>query len=319
MPTDLARYGLQENPYITDRALDPRLFHDDKLIEVDGFSNIPQIDQHIREAIDNGQPPVFMITGKSGTGRSSLLNYVLLQYCTLSETDPQKLIVPKREYKGHDKVYTMKQWFGFLRSEINKKKIGISDETKADLQTYLLDPLEATLEPNFQDISNRISEEIAIAPYESKFACCIEDVEDFTIVDAALSIFAGVGTVCVFTVKDYNEQQDQIISPFREKCKRLTGSAILELNPLSGHEVSQLVDVVWSRASQLDNPFDLGCVAKVFGNRPRSIGMALTIMADLITEKLVHHPVGAPWPEAQELAFSCDQLKKLVPILETKV
>jgi hypothetical protein len=258
-----------------------------------------------------------MITGKSGTGRSSLANYVLTQYCLLSKIPFDNLIVPKREYEGHDKGYTLRQWFNYLRTEINKRKIGLGQETKDDLTRYLANKDEFSLEPNFQDIANRISEEILTETRPHKFACCIEDVEDFSIVDAALSIFAGVPTLCIFTVKDYPDQQE-IIAPFREKCKKLTGSALLELSPLSGHEVSKLVEDIWTKSSELKNPFDLACIEKVF-KKPRSIGLALTIMANLIDDKLANHPEGAAWPHAPELAFTCDYLKRLVPKLEQRV
>lgn len=321
MPQGLARYGLNRNPYFNNSALDPLLSPDDRemLVEVDGFERITNVNEHIKNAIKNKKTPFFMITGKSGTGRSSLSNYILRQYCEAVRIHPENLIIPHREYRGYDKIYTIKKWFGYLRAALNDKKIPLNKEIKEDFQTYLADTVEATLEPNFLDIANRISAELAIAPHNRGFACCLEDVEDFTIIDAALNIFSGVPTICVFTVQDYSDQQRGIIAPFREKCKKLTGSDILELTQLSSSEARELVASVWTKCSELENPFDLDCIEKVFRGKHRSIGLTLTVMAKLIDHKLAHHPDGNAWPDATELAFTCDQLRGLVPLLEERV
>jgi hypothetical protein len=317
MPEGFERYGLTCNPFYSERALDPLSSGADEslLVDVDGFGSIPKVDKFLQAAIDKGEAAFFMIIGKSGTGRSSFANYVLTRYCKLKDIDPKNLILPQREYSGHNKVVIFKKWFGFLRTQLNQKKLSLGPELKADFQTYLEKTDEATLEPNFQDLALRVSDLLS-GSGKYGFGCCLEDVEDFKIIASAVEIFTPVPTVCVFTVKDYNDEHKEIIAPFRERCKKLAGGEIFELSQLSAAEVRKLVDRRWSSSCDRANPFDLECVEEVFGDRHRTIGLTLTLMARLIENKLANHPIGEEWPDADELGFTCEQLHGLVPSLE---
>src|SRR5829696_7221174 len=99
MAEGLARYKLNKNPFRFDRALNPLEYQEDEqlLVHVDGFGGIDDIDEYLQTAINAKRAAFFMITGKSGTGRSTFANYVLARYCSLTGIPTNKLIVPDRE------------------------------------------------------------------------------------------------------------------------------------------------------------------------------------------------------------------------------
>jgi hypothetical protein len=229
-------------------------------------------------------------------------------------------------YDGHDKVFIIKKWMGYLRARINQKRLELPDALWQKFQSYLTETKEETLEPDFQDVTGRISAELGRPEVGYGFACCLEDVQDFKIIAAAMEIFETVETVCIFTARDYYNVQNDIIAPFNAKAERM-GGVTYELNLLSGFDVRKIVETRWKETSACGmkekcvcrNPFDLDGIVEAFNDKPRTIARSLLLVAELLEDRVRNLPAGACWPDDPNLGFSSSHLKLSVPDLDKKL
>jgi hypothetical protein len=224
--------------------------------------------------------------------------------------------------RSHDEYTTFKSWLIYLLNDIDEISpiVNLSEGLITTINSAERDIMEAV----FQGVIRRISNNMASAIPLAGFGCCLEDIPTFKFISAALSIFGKAQTVCVFTAGDYEEWQREVIQPFKKKIGSKTES-IVELSPLIGEQVEILVHERWRSASEHENPhnieqhaspFDLEGIKDAFGLKPRPIGKILSIVAKLLELKAPTYENGPPWPEAEHLRFSAEELRENVRILE---
>src|SRR5262245_2529987 len=118
----LDRYGLENNPYRV--KLDPLSTdnHGTWVARVDGFAKLKSIEDDLEKAVNQKQSRFFLVTGRSGTGRTCVANYILARYRDLRGIPPERFLVPPRNVNTHDEFITFKSWLIFLRTAINNLK-----------------------------------------------------------------------------------------------------------------------------------------------------------------------------------------------------
>lgn len=315
----LCRYGFTENPYLRGE-LNPLSSATDGelLVRVDGFSKLDELDLALKNAVDQRHPLFFLVSGKSGSGRSSAANYIMARYCYHRGIDRSRFIIPNRQAAGYDKLAIFKKWFTFLRTAINVKRITLPQDLKDDFDSYMKNADPDTMEGSFQDLALRISAELGdlpTPPGPAGFGCCLEDVKTYDIINSALQIFDTVNTICVFTVGDYEEGKTEVIGPFLQKAKSFSGKAI-ELSLIQGADVLTVVEERWKKVCAHPSPFDAQGIEQAFSDKPRPVAQVLSLMGKAIDMKLVQFPNGPPYPEAEELRFSAIQIAESVKFIE---
>ena len=81
MPTGLARYGLEQNPFLYGELNALRDEVAERLLaRVDGFQVIDTIDAKVDAAVAKNQPLFVMVAGGEGSGRTSLVYWLLWTY-----------------------------------------------------------------------------------------------------------------------------------------------------------------------------------------------------------------------------------------------
>lgn len=321
---DYTRYGLQDNPF-RKRELDPlnNPADESELAEIDGFStHKPQVDAILEAAVKEKGPAFFLVAGNSGTGRSSVANWILARYCDLRGIERNRLIVPRRKVSNRDDFDTFLNWFAFLHNSIG-------DKEEIDLGKKLGDALEAvantvqrvTMVPKFSDLAKRLSTTLTAqksangTAMPAAFGICLEKIEEYRIIRTAIDIFEDVPTVGVFTTFDLANVGKEAVDLFRQGSGRTRH--VVELGSLSAPEVVTIIGKRWSDASKYPDkpPFDPNAIEQVLGHPPRTPGRILVIMARLIDFKLGEH-LGS-YPDNVNLFITAAQLRQHILNIET--
>ena len=326
MIPDYTRYGLKANPYRTGE-LDPLSNPSDenRLAEVDGLQKHKQtVEDALQMAVASGQPAFFLVAGSSGTGRSTVANWILSRYADFRGLPRPRLLVPKYEVDSRDDFNTLLNWFAFLGNRI-------CDEDDIDLGENLTDSLDKladtvkreTMVPAFSRIARRVSialeaqKNATVANHPAAFAVCLEKVEEYSIIRAVLNVFKDVKTVGVFTTFDLENVGKEVVELFGK-----TGGParhVIQLNALTAREIATVLCKRWRDASQLpgDLPFDTATIEQTLGKSPCSLGRVLRLMSRLIDIKLAAEPLSpSTWPNNPNLRLTADQIEQFIPILE---
>lgn len=309
IPKGLIRYGLDDNPF-KPRILDPlsRQNDSDLFVRVDGFNKLDSIREQFDKTIKNNKPLFCLVAGRNHTGRTSVANFILAEYCKQQNLPHDKLIVPKRIVDNHDEFTLYKRWLVFLSNEIRRRKINLPQQLQNDIREEIRAVDRDIFEATFQDLTYRISDSLS---ENTSFGVCLENVPTYQIIKSAMEIFELTNTVVIFTVDDYSETRQNVIDPFKAAAKEKDNLMIIEITPLNGQDVCAVVQHRWSYVSGEPNPFDIGGVKQAFSDKERPLGKALFLLAQLLDVKNGININGPKWP-AEELKFSSDELCQLV-------
>lgn len=313
----LARLGAKVDPYPPKSAIDPFTtgMPCDLLARVSSFEQLDRIDARLHRAIDEERPAYLLVTGRSGSGRSSMANCIMARYCHHRNLPLDHFILPNRNAASNcAKLSAFKAWFTALRNDIFRRKLSLSKNLTERIPEYLKESDDDTMEANFQYLALEIAEELRAIGAEGRapylFGCCLEDVKSYAIIKAALDIFREVQTVCIFTVGDYDNERMEIIDLFRTKH---VGERFVQLHPLLGHDASRLLQRRWELllGSDCPFPFDADELATALGDKPRTVGKILTLMNIMLQMKLNSTPPGEPWPHDPALRFTAAELRNI--------
>src|SRR5262245_24008167 len=106
MADGLARYGLNDNPFCMKLKPLEQAQHEQWLVRVDGFKELDEIDNYLKQEAAQDKPLFFLVTGRNGTGRTCAADYILARYRHYLQIPVDRFIVPDREVNNHDVVDT---------------------------------------------------------------------------------------------------------------------------------------------------------------------------------------------------------------------
>lgn len=308
MPFGFARYGLEGNPFRIELKPLAKADHEEMVVQVDGFRKLPEIDDYLKQMASREQPLFFLVTGRNGSGRTCVADYILARYRYHRQIPPERFIVPDREVSNHDVYETFQNWMIYLHNELDALRPLVK------LEENLLDRIQrtqpATMEAVFQGLMTSIHKVSKAG--DAGFGCCLEDVLTYNFINSAFKIFQKTQTICVFTAKDYEEWQKQVIEPFHQRAL----GHVIELSPLVGQHVQILVEQRWQQIANSPSPFDAEGLADAFDKKPRTIGRALKIVSKILAIKVPLHIEGGIWPHDETLRLSHKELENFVRTLD---
>lgn len=283
-----ARYGLKENPFEV-RPLNPQVDPEDlkRIVRLVKF-HLDDIDNTLQNKIDAGEPVFFVVSGKSGTGRTSVANYILTRYRDLKGYE--QFVIPPVTV-NHSVPDVFRNWMLRLRGGIRQKKLDIGELSKSILDQVQTTP-DNLLNSVFLDLALEVSQALDQLNPKAGFGVYLEDIPTMDLFEAAMDIFRDSSTACVMTVSE---------SALAVMDKKPAVDVHIALEEIEGRDVWEIIDKRW--VGNAPNPFDPNGVVKAFDQK-LSIARAMVLMRKILATMLDYHPHGDEWPRATELHFS---------------
>src|SRR5262249_49489567 len=110
----------------------------------------------------------------------------------------------------------------------------------------------------------------------------------------------------------YPTWRPHIITPFGQRSRKSYDKRLIELSMLGGAEARALVKHRWEIVSKLDMPFDPADVEEVFTDKARFVKGVLKLMSYAFDERWLGKNEGDPWPSAQDLFISSEELRRRI-------
>lgn len=296
----LVRYGLVKHPFGDDLAnflICPNLLP--FYVEVEGFAEQkPRIDNWAGSQITRSQ--FFLIYGYSGTGRTSVSNYIAEKFPVPQNGNLLKVSIKVPDADHFGALHKWMREFGFkakqskilfpptfntsFEAEIKNRQEPHSDETA--YKSLLFDAL-AELKANnkrlvaiFENVQN---------PLMFTFAQAVFDPPGDPPPDIVLVIFTT-------SAADYRNE-------FQKLNPKPSGLPPIELRPLSGPDVLEFISQRWKQVeAPLPHPFDGQAVVEAFNVAKYPVGRvvkALEYILDMKIENL--KPGESCWPHDESL------------------
>lgn len=309
MPCGLDRYGLRDNPFRL--RLEPLVqsLHEDMVVPVDGFRKLSAIDEYLRQTANQEKPLFFLVTGRNGTGRTCVADYILARYRHYRQIPAERFIVPHREVDDDYVFQAFQSWLIFLYNGLSDLR-PVVKLLDVNLLSKVQAASETTMEAIYQGLMTSLHK--VVANQNVGFGCCLEDVPNYGYISAAFKIFQKTQTVCVFTAKDYEEGRTKIIEPFKQKAM----GQVIELSPLVGQHVKTLVEQRWRQTTQSPSPFDPEGLANAFDIKTWTIARALWLASKILEFKVPLHIDGGQWPQDETLRVSPNELEHYIRTLD---
>lgn len=289
------RYGLNENPFQWADALD----QPDHFLTVEGFGEQrPIIDNFKRGKLKKTH--FFLIHGISGTGRTSVSNYVAHRYA--DGLTPLKVNYGVNDEAHRDTFHKWMEKFSLAADlanipEIPKYFKEIEDRASATEAKYT-----KFLYQSLQELA--VKKRPLVAVFED-----VRNAELFELVrtifdpdlDPALPDFPLV----IFTCSD-----EAISNRFGNLNPKPVGpNEPIKLRALNGQDVLNFIDQRWRRASNHpEHPFDTASIVRVFNDQQYPLKRAIHALNSIFEEKVQNLPAGGDWPTDERLKIRADEI-----------
>lgn len=312
MAKGFARYGLASTQRPFKPAIDPlsREKTASLFAKSLGSALSERVDACIDSALNESKPALFLVTGASGTGRTSVTNFILSRYSSKIGVDAKNLIIPNGGTVNHDILFVYRNWLKALEDGIAEKFIPLNDRLAAKLDSEILRNDAGTMAPGFRGILRQLAQVLKSHQQPHAYACRLDNVPTIDFFTAAHEIFAGIPTLCVFTAVDNASHQVAVIQPFRqhfaeEQC------CLIELERFKGASVASVVAARWEVESTAPIPFGTNGLTNGFDDIERPIGRILRLVEQMLLFKTTRYGEGPIFPASPELAFGDDEVAAL--------
>lgn len=288
-----ARYGLKGNPFIP-RPLNPRENPEDsnQIARLVKF-HLDDTDGTLQAKIKAGEPAFFLISGKDGTGRTSIANYILTTYC--QSAGYNQLIFPEIEKLNHNADDVYRDWMLRLLTALDRADIDIGSELYNNIsnQVTLQNTPPSLLNSKFQSLVIKLTR--AMDPLHACLGIYLENIPTLELFDTARDIFRYSHAICVMTISE------SVLAGLQKKVQGDHTHIVLE--EIEGADVWEVIEKRWT--GYPPNPFNKNGVIKAFSQRV-PIARAIVLTGKLLMNMLDFNPQGNEWPHAKELEFHED-------------
>jgi hypothetical protein len=310
MGTELPVYGLSENPF-EPRVLDPLNTPRDAelLVYVDGFQVLQGLEVPLSEhPRTEGRPIFFFVVGERGTGRTSAANFLVYRWAQQAGIESNQLVVHPSTAGADPADKILYNWVLFLRNKILERNLELQDSTQ-DRLTELERARPDALIPALQWALHMMDKDLE--KLHSAFAGIIEQLKVVDLVTMAVDTFGQSGTIVVLTAERSQTLLEEFDSVIDRRIVR-----VVELTPLSGPEVSTVVEKRWREYSNDPNPFDPSGMATAFSDKRRPIALVLRIVSTMLRLKQIDFASLDPWPASRQLRFDGNEIREKLRIIE---
>lgn len=294
------RYGLNQNPF---RPVEP-LEQPPHFLSVEGFGEQRQmIDDFVIG--ENARGSFFLIYGVSGTGRTSVANYVAATLARGSVLLPVVKLVKDSAHK--DTVHEWMEAFAYkatLVEHINEiqgyfDNIGArADASVIRYVTFLNNSLQELMARNrrlvaiFENVTN--PELLALA--QEVFDPEVAPYPDFPLV--------------IFTSSDESVQKG-----FANLNPRPAGPDTIQLRSLTGQDVLVYISEKWQKTgAPQPHPFDAQKIVMVFDKQQYPLRRVIQALDAIFEEKVRRLGPGGNWPTDDSLLIGGEDIA--MPMLE---
>ena len=300
-----ARYGLQDNPFGGElvNPLDcPN--HLSYYVTVDGFGEQkPKIDDWAGKPMTKTQ--FFLISGYTGTGRTSVCNYIAEKFrCNYIEDDPQNdrnILKVNINIRDEDHIGALHNWMEKLPRMANLKRVKFPPEVKNAFKEEIRNqkpPRSVTL---YQELLYNVVKELSAKNW--RLVAIFENVVNpqiFTLVrevfddpDAPLPDIA----LAIFTTKIKNLYED-----FEKINPRFPS---IGLRVLTGKEVLEFISQRWEQVqAHSPQPFDDHAVKDAFNTAQYPFRRVVDALEYILNQKIKNLKPGGDWPTDKSLKLS---------------
>jgi hypothetical protein len=296
---DYDLYGLTRgNPYVN-RPLDPGYEVDRPLfLPLEVLPPEDVITAHIARTATAGGSTAFLLSGRSGAGRTSLAHKIMHLYREARGIGDTFHIVRYKKV-DHNSFTRVSEIIKDIRNEVCRKHMNRWDEltqripdrddrdlTRLDLQTRA-------------DYLAFVMQNVKPAMH---FALLIDGIQDDAFMDTLAVVFRYVPAVVVVTRNAYDTADTVSAQRLSERPEWQEWAMHLELRPLTGPDVERITVNRWAAAAgDLVCPFDLVGVRHSFNQRSKPMGHAIQLLGWLLEGRLRQYEGNEPWPAATEL------------------
>jgi hypothetical protein len=317
-------YGLRGFPYAI-RELDP--VQDDGDIElicfVAGWEQADEVGAFLGARAAARKPALVVVAGGSGTGRTSLANYLIRKWADGRSAAPKvnfdrtKLVVASGQMSDFDAEAQLWQWVLDLWPQILIAGFE-PDEATEKAFDGLVDTKPQAMASALQKVLMKLT--VDLHTKGGALAGILEDVKKQEILALARDAFRFVDALLVTTVESTSGNFDAVLSNVEEAL----GSDIVRivtLDNLYGPQAGQVVMTRWKMYSNPDHklPFNESVLDAGFADKARPFARVLTLMETLLVQKQIDFAKGQQWPAAKSLAFSEDEMRRKVSFWDARI
>jgi hypothetical protein len=310
----VASYGLREFPYKV-RELNPLEDEGDltQLCWVDGWNDARALDGFLEERAQAREPAVVVVAGGSGTGRSSLVNWLLHTWARHRQVDLAKLVIARKRAASLHAEEQLWGWALSLEPKLEGAGIRMADATERVFSELLARRPDAVA-ASVRRFLGRLT--VDLDDGGAALAGVIDRVEDPTFLSLASECIAGVNTLLVLTVVATPATEAGVLDQQQKFLDPAVGR-LVRLRELSGSEVITVVQHRWSRYAAVPgnpSPFSDQALEAAFDQPRRSMREVFLLMTALLVNKAAG--MNERWPEASRLRFGDDELVQRMPYVD---
>lgn len=312
----VAAYELEAYPYDRDRDLNPLQDENDLALVswVDGWQQARDAEGFLAERAKLGEPALVVIAGGSGTGRTSLANFVVHMWASQRAVDARKLVLAPWAAQNYDGEEQLWRWALSLEQRALKGGVQLADSTTtafADLRKSKPDAMGAAL----QHLLGQVATDVAGA---GALAGIVEKVGHPSFLSLAGECLQLVDVLLVMTVDHTPATEEEVLSKADGLIDPQMGRT-LRLTELSGEDAKEVIQRRWEQCATAKNssPFpDHGLVA-AFEHPRRTLLRVLRLVEALLVNKEMELGKTDKWPEVR--TFSAQELGQKIPYLDREL
>lgn len=276
------RYELRAFPF-TEGELDPlRNAEDAKLVSfnVDGWKHVaselgPIVERHAR----NRAPLLIVVDGASGTGRSSVVNY-LAHLWVANRPEAAQPVVVRYTARTNNGEEALMRWAILIDRHVRAGGMRLTDATLARFdelprQPPLLVPskLGSILDSVVRELRNQS---------EATLIGVIEDVKDSTYLQVATAMLPGIDALVIMTVDTTRGNDQTVLRDAHTDIRDIDGK-VISLRALTPHEGLVVVKERWAcAAGATAPPWTEAGLLQAFGPEDRPLRDVIRLVGQVL-------------------------------------
>ncbi|MDG4788016.1 hypothetical protein O7626_19075 [Micromonospora sp. WMMD1102] len=305
---DYRRYGLANgNPYVN-RPIDPSRDTDQNLfLTLAVLPPMETIREHIaREAPGDGST-AFLLSGRSGAGRTTLAYLITKLYREMHGIDDLHLECFGR--KDHDSLARTHRVIQAVRNAVMRRHRDRRQELKAEIP----DIDDGMTELGLQAQADHLAYVMQDVRPRMHLGLLVDGVQDDGFMDTMAVVFRHVPAVVIVTRDEYRTADTASAKRLAERSEWQQWALHLHLPPLPAEDIEQITENRWrAAAGPAECPFELAGVRDVLGQRRLPAGSAIKWLGWLMEGKLKTTRGSERWPDARELHITADWIESVV-------
>jgi hypothetical protein len=296
---DYIRYGLTENPYEAGVLA---------IEEMDRFETIypfddTQLEGKLSTAIAKGKLADYVVTGTSGSGRTTVARHIMAAYGELWSKNG-KVAYYERPHDGNvDARQVAKDVLKGLSDEVRRLGAEFKDGPCKELRDEMKELAPDYSIQDLQSLARDFTE--SVNKRNGAVACSVENVPNAAVFAGMRGMFEKSQGLLVCTV--LAEQREAVLGALKahEIGEEIT------LDKLADDRACYLATKRWERWKATPPlPFNLTGLRNVFHDKPRTVGKSLKTLAHMIDSKLINYPGNTLHPADRGLSFNEKQIRE---------